>query len=179
MRRPLDATIPEPVVPDGLQLVPFEPGMEESTRQAHNEAFRDHWGSSPIDDETWMTWVTGHRDFRADLSFVMTDGTTDSATNEVAGYAINAAHPNDWPALGFTEAWTHQLGVRRPWRGRGVARALLAASMRAFQQVGLEFAALDVDAENPTGALALYQGMGYVRDRSRVAWARQLDQSAE
>jgi mycothiol synthase len=170
MRRSLRAPIPEPVVPDDLELVPFAPGMEESTRQAHNEAFRDHWGSSPIDDETWLTWVTGHRDFRADLSFVVTD----RATGEVAGYAINAAHPNDWPALGFTEAWTHQLGVRRPWRGRGVARALLAASMRAFERDGLEFAALDVDAENPTGALALYQAMGYERDRSRVAWARQL-----
>jgi ribosomal protein S18 acetylase RimI-like enzyme len=46
--------------------------------------------------------------------------------------------------------------------------------MRAFERDGLEFAALDVDAENPTAALALYQAMGYERDRSRVAWARQL-----
>ena len=94
---------------------------------------------------------------------------------EVAGYAINATHRAEWDALGFSEAWTHQLGVRRAWRGRGIARALLAASMRAFADDGLEFAALDVDAENPTGALALYLGMGYERDRTRVLWARQLE----
>jgi mycothiol synthase len=169
MRRPLREPVPEVVPAGGLRLVRFDPEHDDATRLAHNEAFLDHWGSSAIDEETWSTWVTGHRDFRADLSFLVLAG------DEIAGYAINAAHPAEWEALGFSEAWTHQLGVRRAWRGQGVARALLAASMQAFADDGLEFAALDVDAENPTGALALYLGMGYERDRARVAWARQLE----
>ncbi len=168
MRRPLDGAVPEPVVPEGLTLVPYAPGRDEAVRVAHNEAFRDHWGSSEIDAETWGAWVTGHHDFRADCSMLVLDG------DEVAGYALNSLHPADWPALGFREGWTHQLGVRRPWRGRGVARALLDATARRFAAEGLEFATLDVDADNPTGALALYQGVGYRRDRCRVAWARPL-----
>ena len=169
LRRPLSEPIPEVALTPDLRLVPFDPERDDATRLAHNEAFQDHWGSSAIDEETWATWVTGHRDFRSDLSFLVLDG------DEVAGYAINAAHEIEWEALGFSEAWTHQLGVRRPWRGRGVARALLAASMQAFADEHLEFAALDVDAENPTGALALYLGIGYERDRTRVLWARQLE----
>jgi ribosomal protein S18 acetylase RimI-like enzyme len=55
-----------------------------------------------------------------------------------------------------------------------VARALLHATMRAFRAEGMDCATLDVDSENPTGALALYQGVGYRRERSRVAWARHL-----
>ncbi len=169
LRRPLNQPIPEVELTPDLRLVRFDPDRDEATCRAHNEAFLDHWGSSEIDDETWATWVTGHRDFRADLSFVVLDG------DEVAGYAINATHRAEWEALGFSEAWTHQLGVRRAWRGRGIAKALLAASMQAFADDGLEFAALDVDAENPSGALALYLGMAYERDRTRVLWARQLE----
>ena len=62
----------------------------------------------------------------------------------------------------------------RPWRGRGVAKSLLGATAAAFAREGLDFAALDVDAENPSGALALYEGQGYSRDKTRVAWSYSL-----
>src|SRR4051794_22519159 len=168
MRRPLNEPIAEVALPAGLTLEPFDRARDADVRVAHNEAFLDHWGSTGLDEETWGLWVSGHHDFRPDLSFVVYDG------EQIAGYALNSVHPNDWPLLGFTEGWTHQLGVRRPWRGRGVARALLHATFTAFRAEGLEFAALDVDAENPSGALALYLGMGYARDRCRVAWGRDL-----
>jgi mycothiol synthase len=168
MRRSLATAVAVPAVPRGLTLAPFDRARDEDVRAAHNEAFRDHWGSSPLDAETWSTWVTGDRDFRPDCSFIVLDG------DDVAGYALNALHPADWPGLGFREGWTHQLGVRRPWRGRGVARALLHATMRAFRAEGMDYATLDVDSENPTGALALYQRAGYRRERCRVAWSRPL-----
>jgi ribosomal protein S18 acetylase RimI-like enzyme len=151
-----------------LRVEPFDHGVDDAVRAAHNEAFRDHFASSELDEETWRTRVTGHQGFRADCSFVALDG------DDVVGYALNSIHPEDWPALGFTEGWTHQLGVRRPWRGRGVARALLAATATAFAAEGLDYAALDVDAENPTGALALYEAQGYQQEKTRVAWSLAL-----
>ena len=51
--------------------------------------------------------------------------------------------------------------MRREFRGRGIAQALLADAMRRFAAAGMEVASLDVDSENPTGALALYVKMGY------------------
>jgi ribosomal protein S18 acetylase RimI-like enzyme len=50
--------------------------------------------------------------------------------------------------------------VRRPWRRRGIASALLADSLSALRDRGLAEAALGVDAENPR-ALALYEGLGF------------------
>lgn len=169
MRRPL-AGVPIPTERDGeITYRYFDFVVDEAVRVAHNEAFRDHFAASELDVETWNRWVTGHHHFRADCSFVAMDG------DEVVGYALNALHPDDWPALGFKEGWTHQLGVRRPWRGRGIAKSLLSATAEAFAQEGLNFAALDVDADNPSGALALYEGQGYSRDKTRVAWSFSLD----
>ena len=165
MRRPLADGVMPVALRDGLELVPFDVTRDDAIRAAHNEAFRDHFASSELDAETWGTWVTGHHNFRGDCSYLVLDG------DEVAGYALNSIHPDDWPALGFREGWTHQLGVRRRWRSQGVARALLSATAGAFAVEGLEYAALDVDAENPTGALALYEGQGYQRSKTRVAWS--------
>lgn len=64
--------------------------------------------------------------------------------------------------------------VRRPWRGRGMAKVLLTASMRAFQNCGLERAGLMVDTENPSGALRLYEGLGYRAAQRSQTWARDL-----
>jgi mycothiol synthase len=169
MRRPLAGFAdPARAVPGRLRMVPYERALGEVVRAAHNEAFLDHFASSELDEELWRVWVTGD-DFRSDLSFVVFDG------DEVAAYVLNSLHPDDWPGLGFTEGWTHQLGVRRPWRHRGVANALLDATAHAFAGVGVEFAALDVDAENPTGALGLYESNGYRRDKTRVSWSLPVD----
>ena len=172
MRRRLhEVPIFEPLAGSGdraLVVREFDQLLDEPVRAAHNDAFRDHFASSEFDVETWQRWVTGHHNFRADCSFVATIG------EEIVGYALNALHPDDWPSLGFKEGWTHQLGVRRPFRGRGIARILLNATASAFALEGLDYAALDVDAENPSGALALYETQGYRRDKTRVAWSYAL-----
>ena len=168
MRRPLAPDLPSPDGAAGFTLVPYDFGLDDAVRRAHNEAFRDHFASTEFDAETWQFLVTD-RHFRADASFVVLDG------DEVVGYALNSIYPDEWEALGYSEGWTHQLGVRRPWRGRGIAKALLGATAGAFAREGLGYATLDVDAENPTGALALYEGSGYTRARTRVAWSRPVD----
>jgi ribosomal protein S18 acetylase RimI-like enzyme len=168
MRRRLDGDLPEPTLDPALVLARFDPAHDEATRRMHNEAFRDHFAATELDVETWRTWITGDHRFRGDLSFVVLDG------DEVVGYALSFVYPEEWDALGFREGWTHHIGVKRAWRGRGIAKALLAATARAFRAEGLEVATLQVDAENPTGAFALYEHQGYVRGKTRVSWWRQL-----
>jgi ribosomal protein S18 acetylase RimI-like enzyme len=155
MRRDLSRPIPEAVAPQGLRLVPFSAELDEPLRLAHNEAFAQHWGFQPWSRETWEQWSTGHRSFRPDWTFAVLDG------DDVAAYTISAAYETDWPVQGYTEGWTAKLGVRAPWRGRGLAKALLTRSMQAFAADGMQFAGLDVDSENPTGAVQLYTGLGY------------------
>ena len=101
--------------------------------------------------------VVGSRAFRPDWSVLALDETT--AT--VVGAALNCAYEQDWQATGIREGYTDQLAVAHTHRGRGIASALLAESMRRFAASGMDAAALGVDAANPSGALRLYEGLGY------------------
>jgi mycothiol synthase len=169
MRRDLSAPIEEVKAPDGIDLVPWRPELDEAIRAAHNEAFGDgHWGFQPWSAESWQLWESGSRLFRPDWSWVALEGET------IAGYALSAAFEEEWAARGYTEGWTNKLGVRRPWRGQGLGKALLTASLQSFADGGMQFAGLDVDADNPSGAVGLYRGVGYEPHRRSTHWAKEL-----
>jgi ribosomal protein S18 acetylase RimI-like enzyme len=161
MRRDLREPIPGEPGLGGLRIDAYADAVEdiadlgERVRLVHNEAFADHWGSEPLTPEIWGRDFVGDPFFRADLSFVVLEG------NEIAGYSVNYVIESDWEATGVREGWVGQLGVRRPWRGRGIATALLVRSMRAFRDAGLEAATLGVDVENPTGAIGIYERVGF------------------
>jgi ribosomal protein S18 acetylase RimI-like enzyme len=160
-----------PAIPviDGIRLVPFSDRLSEAVRQAHNEAFADHWGSQPVPENRWQERLEATAS-RAEWSWVAVD----TGTDEVAGYAMNAAYPQDWDYQGYSEGWTDRLGVRRRWRNRGIARALLIASMHSFAGAGLEGAGLGVDTDNPCGAFELYTRLGYSRGETQVMYVRTL-----
>jgi mycothiol synthase len=166
MRR--DLREPLPAMPDlgDLRLVAYEPSMGQPLLAIHNEAFADHWGSEPLTPETWNHEFVGDPFFRGDLSFVVCDGA------EIAGYAVNYVVESDWEAIGVREGCVGLLGVRRPWRRRSVATALLVRSMEAFRAAGLEAATLGVDAENPTGAVGIYERVGFRPIRRSVRLQR-------
>lgn len=142
--------------PAGIRLVPLSRKLYEPVRRAHNEAFADHWGSQPIDPTRWAEQLARSAS-RISWSWVALADTT----SEVVGYATNAAYEQDWEAQGFSEGWTDRLGVRPGWRGRGIAKALLGASMMSFADAGVDAAGLGVDTDNPSGAFRLYESMGY------------------
>jgi mycothiol synthase len=174
MRRDLSLPLPTPLAPDGLRLISFteavaaDPGLDDRLRLAHNEAFEHHWGFQPWSAETWQQWETGQRDFRGDWSFVALDG------DEIAGYALSAGFRTEWEIVGSTQGWTSKLGVRSAWRGLGLAKALLATSIQAFAADGIQYAGLDVDSDNPTGAVGLYSALGYQVRHRAAHWTKGL-----
>ncbi len=166
MRRDLHEPIPHEPDPRGIRIEGYEAALGERLRIAHNEAFADHWGSEPLTAEIWNREFIGDPYFRPGLSFVAFDG------DEIAGYTVNYVAEADWEATGIREGWVGQLGVRRPWRRRGLATALLVRSMRAFRDTGFDAAILGVDAENPTGALGVYERVGFGPVRRSVRMQR-------
>jgi ribosomal protein S18 acetylase RimI-like enzyme len=156
MRRDLAVPLPVVELDPGLRVVPWSPELDDATRLAHNDAFRDHWGSEP---QTPESWTAGRSKFAPGWSFLALDESGDEPV--VAGYALSGRYEHDWAALGYTTGYTDTLGVRRAYRGRRLAPALLAASMAAFRADGIEYAELDVDTENPSGAHGLYARLGY------------------
>ncbi|MFJ2509187.1 GNAT family N-acetyltransferase [Arthrobacter citreus] len=156
MTRPLDEGIPDAQLAGGLEFRTFSEQISERLRQAHNEAFRDHWGSEPRNTESWK-FTVGHPQFRADWSFVVVDRTS----GEIAAYQLASYDPESPAIFGYSEGYTELLGVLRPWRGKGIAPAMLTEAMRRFRDSGMQNAGLGVDTENPSGALQIYENLGY------------------
>jgi len=84
------------------------------------------------------------------LWFVASDGET------IAGFSICREREEDTEGVG----WISLLGVRPSWRGRGLGEALLVHSLDALGTRGRRRAALNVDVDNTTGALRLYEKAG-------------------
>jgi ribosomal protein S18 acetylase RimI-like enzyme len=64
-------------------------------------------------------------------------------------------------ATGKREAYVAKVGTRREHRGRGVAGTLLRHALVRYREAGFDEASLDVDSENPTGALGIYERAGF------------------
>ena len=94
--------------------------------------------------------------------------------DQVAGVVQNWVWPEENERLGVKRGWLEHISVRRPWRRRGLARAITAASLVKYREVGLEEAMLGVDSENPNGALGLYEGLGFVQASRAAAYRRDL-----
>jgi ribosomal protein S18 acetylase RimI-like enzyme len=148
----------------GTRLVPFDLSMDEALRLTHNEVFLDHWGSTPKDEESWKTWFTGARAFRAGSSYLVLDGET------IAAYVLGYEWEADTAATGVRELYIGQVGTRRSHRGRGLARAGLAKVLTEATSAGYQRASLGVDADNPTGALGLYESLGFVVNKKWVTY---------
>lgn len=168
-RRPTADPLPAAPLADGVRVVPWDPDRSEEVRLAHNESFADHWGSEPNSEETWRRVHVEHPDTRNDLSFlaVATDG-------QIAGYLLSEAYPEDVEVTGLTEAWVATLGVRPAFRRRGIASALLVAAVAAYRDDGFAYASLGVDAGSETGALGLYDRLGFAEFHRTVTYVKGL-----
>ncbi|HEX2980737.1 MAG TPA: N-acetyltransferase [Anaerolineaceae bacterium] len=166
MHRDLSEPLPEVELPQGFHLVEWAPELDRQAYEAINSAFRDHWGWEPTSPESWQQYVTKSEGFRAARSFLAFAG------EQIAGACINAVHEDDNRRLGVREGWIHNLGVLREQRGRGLGKALLLHSMRAFKAQDLQVACLMVDSENLTGALGIYERIGFQTITRNVAWER-------
>jgi len=92
----------------------------------------------------------------------------------VAGVSFNTVNVEENARNGINEGWIKELAVRRPWRKRGIASALMCISMRAFEAEGLDFARLGVDTENPSGALGLYERLGFKPFKRFIAFEKRI-----
>lgn len=167
MERDLAEAVGEIAVPDGVRLEGYGPEFAERARDARNDSFRDHWGSLETVPEMWAQFVGGSH-FRDDLSVLAVDD-----DGRVVGFVLVEVDEDSWTAQGFSSAYIALVGTVRDWRGRRLAPALLAASLRRIQGAGLERATLEVDTASPTGALGLYERQGFVATTRDLAYVRE------
>jgi mycothiol synthase len=150
MRLELDADLSAPECPDGVFLRTFVPGQDdEQVYDAHMEAAADGFEGARWPYEDWRRWAFVDP-FDPTLWFVAEGGA------EIAGVCLCRIEGQAGPELG----WVNWLGVRRPWRRRGVGRALLLRAFAEFRERGKRGVGLGVDGLSPTGAVRLYEGVG-------------------
>lgn len=128
---------------------------------ALDESFQDHWEyhSTPFDE--WWRRHSGNPNLDLSVWFVIRDG------EEIAAVSRNEGNRNGGGYIGA-------IGVRRPWRGRGYAKALLLHSFRVFFERGMPRVTLGVDAANPTGATHLYERVGMHVEQENVVFEKAL-----
>lgn len=137
--------------------------LQEETRDAHNDAFRDHRNFSPISAEHWAFWGKSSAQ-RPEQSRVVVE------KGRVLAYAITAEYE---PGVSHVEL----VGTRREARGRGLARQVLLSSLRAAREAGSRISELEVDSTSPTGADRLYVSVGYQPVRVISRYVRDVDQA--
>ena len=162
--------IPDAPTPSGLQVRPIQkPDHLRPIWDAKEAAFADHWGHAPRNEDDFQRWSqtpTSEHD--------LWQVAWDVQTNAVAGMSINTIYHEDNKHYGFKRGWIDTLGVRREWRGRGLAKALLAHSLRRLKSVGMTECLLGVDATNPTGALQLYEKMSFTVYKRNAVWRKEI-----
>jgi mycothiol synthase len=147
----LDVDLAEPPAapawPAGVAVSVFRRHHDEAAvHAAMDEAFRDHWRPDVMSLEEWLAFRFTRPGLDLGLWWVAWAG------GEVAGAAMAIETP-----LG---GYIADLAVRRPWRGRGLGRALLLQAFAELRRRGQPRAYLGVDSDNPTGAMHLYTSLG-------------------
>jgi GNAT superfamily N-acetyltransferase len=150
MRVALGGVADEPAWPEGITVRPFRPGDERTFYELNQETFEDHWEHNEPDPyDEWAHWMLQPPMFDPELWFI--------AEEDGGAVAIEINYPRtEMPGVG----WVGILGVIRPWRRRGLGRALLLKAFQEFRARGFREVGLGVDAASLTGATRLYESVG-------------------
>jgi mycothiol synthase len=165
METKLDEAPPLPHWPTGISVRTFVPGKDERTvYEAVEDAFRDLWGRPRNPFERFVR-ETQKESFDPSLWFLATTG------DEIAGLTLCKTLAG--------EGWVDVVGVRRPWRNRGLGLALLRHAFTEYYRRGTHKVSLSVDAESITGAPRLYGRAGMRVKESYAIYLKELRQGVD
>jgi mycothiol synthase len=134
---------PAPQWPAGIDVAALRTDEDRLLYDVVEDSFAEHWGHVHRSFEEWRRRLI----LEPDLTFLACGG------DEVVGAVVCNEDL-------FGSALVAILGVRKPWRGRGLGRALLLHGFGALYEIGKRRIGLGVDAGNETGALGLYESVG-------------------
>jgi mycothiol synthase len=168
MARSLDMAVSAPQLPARFRLVegPHDPAAWAAL---FNESFVDHWNHEPWTAEKVQHWQS-EPNYRPNLDLVIVapDGT-------LAAFCWGGLDPEANTISGLQAGHIGLLGSRRGYRGIGLGRAILLASLHALAAAGARSAWLSVDADSPTGATQLYESAGFRTTLTRMLYGKQIE----
>jgi mycothiol synthase len=158
MWRLLEGRVADPRFPEGVVIRTFRPEDALNVHALLDEAY-GAWDPFyvPVAHADWVSLMTGDPEFAPDVWWLA----------ERDGALVGCA-------LHWTSGWLKDIAVRESERGRGLGRALVATGLAELARRGLQRVGLKVDADNPTGAVALYERLGFVTERTEAVWSWSL-----
>jgi GNAT superfamily N-acetyltransferase len=170
MERSLLEPIPQPQFPAGFSVRSLQ-GLEEVPAwiEMFNQSFVDHWGFEPETLEHHQHWMQEPTyEAEMDQVAIAPDGT-------FAAFSYSAIDREENARTGRLEGWVGLLGTRRGFRQIGLGRAMLLTGLHLLQARGMEMALLGVDSENPSGALRLYQSVGFQKRYTFLTFGKEIE----
>jgi len=159
--------IPNVELPQGIETRPVTPDQLHEIWRSEGEAFAEHWGEAVLDESDYESWVKNPI-WKTELWQVAWHG------DKIVGSVLNYVDENENKRYGYKRGYTENISVQKAWRGQGIAKALLVKSIKMFRDMGFDHTALGVDSENETGALHLYEGVGYQVVRTVTMYRRRM-----
>ena len=155
-----DGRAPEHPVPEGISIRPYTDADARDVHRVIDDAFSEWEGRDPMPFDEWRVFITDHKAFSPSLSRLAFDGA------ELVGATLSF----DYDIA--DEGWIQQLATKATHRHRGIARALLYETFRAFSERGQP--ACGLSTESRTGALSLYEKVGMHVRRSYTKYTKPL-----
>ena len=162
MWRVLDGDLPEPSWADGARVRTYEDGDARRVHALLDDAYTG-WDAHfvPLGHDEWLAFMTEHEEFDPRLWFLV------ERDGELVACGL---HWKEYQQRG----WVKDLVVRTDARGAGLGKALLHHGFRAYACRDADRVGLKVDSANPTGAVQLYERVGFETDRRYGVWRKQL-----
>jgi ribosomal protein S18 acetylase RimI-like enzyme len=168
MVRDLSESFPEAPMPPGLEVRPVKTEHLRHIYEASNEAFRDHWGSRDESEEEYKMQMESPA-FHPELWKVAWVG--DQMASVVHNFVDQKENDEYRRKRGYTEG----ICTRLPWRKLGLARSLLVQSMQMFKEMGMTETALSADSQNLSGAVRLYESVGYRTVKLQINYRKPME----
>jgi mycothiol synthase len=158
-------------LPAGFTIKTFDyPTEVESLVEAFDDMWQDHYGyvkrplAERVDD--WARFIDGNPKFDASMWYIATD----NATGEIAGIVLCEPEAETKPDEGYIMI----VGVRRAYRKRGLAQAMLTHAFAEYWRRGQKTVGLGVDASSLTGATRLYERVGMAVAKRYVRMEKEM-----
>lgn len=152
--RPHLDDVPDRQLPEGVEIRPVADDHIDTIWHAETEAFRDEWDSREPNEDDYREYVESPH---FDPSMWKVAWAGDVVVGQVRSYINRDENASRSCLRGYTE----HISTHRDWRNRGIAAALLAASLVEVRDRGMTQAALGADTNNPGGAFHLYTSLGF------------------
>jgi len=167
MVRPTLDDLPAPAAPDGFEIGAMRPGDLRPVWDAELKALADHWGAFDSSEDGFAAFATDPH-LEPELLVVAYAG------DEVAGAVRNVINDDENERYERRRGTLDSVFVRRPYRRRGLASAMIALSLSRLRDRGMTSAMLGVDADNAQNALDLYERCGFASVQRSTVWRKAL-----